>query len=133
MCCLLTKVREHWFPESRRHILTIVLVKTIFTMWRSNLELDLQCFSYLSLEPAFIDLQCFHIFPVESRITYLRVARNTSQVPLFITDCLFVLFHSSGNFQRFILVTIQKYLRVFSPVFFTEHTPSANQPNVKKK
>ena len=26
-------------------------------MWRSNLKLDLQCFSYLLLEPAFIDLR----------------------------------------------------------------------------
>ena len=34
MYCLLTKVQEHWFRKSRRHILTIVLVKTIFTMFR---------------------------------------------------------------------------------------------------
>ena len=80
--------------------MTIVLVKTIFTMWQSNLELDLLCFSYLSLEPAFIDLQYFHIFPVESRSACLSMVRNTSQVPLFITDRLFVLFHSRGNFQR---------------------------------
>ena len=39
MCGLLTKVREDWFPESRRNILTIVLVKTIFPMWWRVLEL----------------------------------------------------------------------------------------------
>ena len=67
MYCLLMKVREHWFPESRCPILTIVLIKTIFTMWRRNLELDLQCFSYLSIEFAFFDFQSFfYIFPIES-------------------------------------------------------------------
>ena len=35
-CCLLTKVREHWFPKFCCHILTVVLVKTIFIMWQSN-------------------------------------------------------------------------------------------------
>ena len=35
---LLPKVREHRFPESRRrrHILTIVLVKIMFIMWRRS-------------------------------------------------------------------------------------------------
>ena len=47
---LLQKVREHWFPESCRHILTIILVKTMFIVWRRFLKLDLQCFSYLTVE-----------------------------------------------------------------------------------
>ena len=47
---LLPKEREYWFPESRRHILTIVLVKTMFIMWRRFQKLDLQCFSYLTVE-----------------------------------------------------------------------------------
>ena len=41
------KVREHWFTESRREILTIVLVKTTLTMWCRGL--DPQCFPYLSI------------------------------------------------------------------------------------
>ena len=31
---LLPKKREHWFPESRHHLLTIVLVETMLIMWR---------------------------------------------------------------------------------------------------
>ena len=78
-----TKVREHWFPESRRHILTIVLVKIIFTMCRSYLELDLQCFSYLSLESA---LNFFKFSQSNPSSRYLRMARNTSQMPFLIPN-----------------------------------------------
>ena len=45
------KTREHWFPELRHHVLTIVLVKTMFTAWSSIL--NLQCFSYLAIESTF--------------------------------------------------------------------------------
>ena len=75
---LLTKVREHWFPESCRPILTIVLIKTIFTMWRRNLELDLQCFSYLSIEFAFFDFQSFFLYFSNRITTRLVVARDSS-------------------------------------------------------
>ena len=77
-CFFLTKVRGHWFPESCRPILTIVLIKTIFTMWRRNLELDLQCFSYLSIEFAFFDFQSFFLYFSNRITTRLVMARDSS-------------------------------------------------------
>ena len=55
---LLPKEREYWFPESRRHILTIVLVKTMFMMWRRFLKLDLN----LILEFFFVNFFFFFSF-----------------------------------------------------------------------
>ena len=35
---LLSNVREHWFPKACRHILTIVLIQAMITMWRRLLR-----------------------------------------------------------------------------------------------
>ena len=84
---LLAKVREHWFPESRHHILTIALIKTMFTTWRRVLELSLQCFSYLAIKSAVLSFEYPSIFPFEFLFTGFYMKRNSKSLPFFFNLC----------------------------------------------
>ena len=73
ICCLLTNVREHWFLESRRHILTIVFVETIFTMWRNDLELELVFKQILFVEKSFLNKQDCNIqYTMDEKVYQLK-------------------------------------------------------------
>ena len=84
---LLAKVREHGFPgfpELCRHVLTIVLIKTMFTTLRRVLELNLQCFSYLAIKSPFLGFEYSGISPFESRFTGIpcKITFNKNQTRL---------------------------------------------------
>ena len=78
-------VQEHWFPQSWRLTLTIVLVKTIFTIWLCNLGLDLQCFSYLLIEFAFFIFQSFYLSILNYNLViyfcHLAIIWTLEQIP----------------------------------------------------
>ena len=88
MCCLLSKVREHWLrPFPLCGEVTWSWISNVSCTFRFNLRSSaFNVFTFSQSNPAVY--------------VWAWMARNTSQDPLLITDRLFVLFHSHGNFQR---------------------------------
>ena len=82
--------------------MTIVLVKTMFIMWRRLLKLDLQCFSYLTVEFSFLDF-----LNIKWRLLYKDFTGKIKYFVRFL-ECMSanLRFYSTVGFYIFLLIHI---------------------------